>query len=372
MRRPSIRNRPTLQELNMSHRYFLSAITASIIVAVVCLGTVSVFGQGPSAAPRASASASKPYVPPRTADGQPDLSGYWTNSTYIPLERPKGVTKEFYTPEEMAKMERDAAAREVLLSQPGTPSDVHYDEAQFGLTRSQIKFARSLRTSLIFDPPDGRMPPTTAEAEKRNAEIAAARKARGGPLDSVQNMAFDDRCIMMVGNQPPIFHPGYLTNYQIIQTPGWVTILNERLHDARIIPLDGRPFPSPKVRGLTGISRGRWEGNTLVVETRNSDGKVQAAVSGPMSNQLIVGASPDMRIIERFTRIDAETIQYRFTIEDERTWERPWSGEMPFVRMDPQGPMFEMACHEGNRAPGNMLSVARHQERMAAGKKGSN
>ena len=241
------------------------------------VATVPAAGQAPSTA-KTNGAAAKAYTPPRTPDGQPDLSGYWTNSTHTPLERPKGVTKEFYTPEEMKEMaaaERRAAARET-----GSARDVHYDNEQFGLEKGQATFARNLRTSLIVDPPDGRIPPQIPEAVKRNAAIAAARKLRGGELDAVQNMGYDDRCIIMAGNAPPIFNPGYLANYQIIQSPGYVTILAERLHDARIIPLDGRPFPPSNVRSWKGISRGRWEGNTLVVETRNSNGRVQEAAAG--------------------------------------------------------------------------------------------
>ena len=335
------------------------------------VATMPAAGQAPSTA-KTNGVAAKAYTPPRTPDGQPDLSGYWTSATYTPLGRPKNVTKEFYTPEEVAAVEQRAAAFEAELTVPGTQSDVHYDDRQFGFAKSQSTLARNLRTSLIVDPPDGRIPPQIAEAVKRNAAIAEARKLRGGELDAVQNMDYDDRCIIMVGAAPPIFNPGYLPNYQIIQSPGYVTILVERLHDARIIPLDGRPFPPSTVRSWKGISRGHWEGNTLVVETRNSNGKVQSAAVGPnrqdpeLGPGSIVGATENMRVIERFTRVDANTMTYRFTLEDEKTWARPWTAELPFMKMDSQGPFFEMACHEGNHGLLNMLSVARHQEKLAA------
>ena len=358
----------------MTHRS-LTVAGVTALLAILALTAVPLAGQAPAPAAK-NGGATKAYVQPKTADGQPDLSGYWTVSRYIPFERPKNVTKDFYTPEEMAKIEKDEAAIEEnhREAKPGDPEDVHYDRTQFGLTRSQIRFARNLRTALIFDPRDGRIPPQTAEAQKRNAELAAARKRRGD-LDSVQTMAFDDRCVMMPGHQPPIFHSGYFPNYQIIQSPGYVTILSERLHDARIIPLDGRPFSPSSVRSWTGISRGHWEGNTLVVETRNTNGKIQAAASGPMSQQAVVGASEQLRVIERFTRLRDDAIEYKFTVEDPKTWERPFSGEVPFVKMEIQGPFFEHACHEGNRAPANMLSVARFQEKKAAeaaAKKSSN
>jgi hypothetical protein len=334
-----------------------AAVTATLALAA----TVPAAGQTPSTA-KTNGGAAKAYTPPRTPDGQPDLSGYWTNSTLTPLERPKGVTKEFYTQQdldEIAAEVKRAAARET-----GSARDVHYDNEQFGLEKGQTTVVKNLRTSLIVDPPDGRIPPQIPEAVKRNAAIAAARKLRGAQFDKVQNMSYSNRCIIMTGNAPPMLDAGYLSNYQIIQSPGYVTILMERMHDARIIPLDARPFPPSNVRTWRGMSRGHWEGNTLVVETRNSNGRVQEAAVGP--NGPINGATENLRVTERFTRTDAGSMSYRFTLEDEKTWERPWTAEMPFVKMDSEGPFFEHACHEGNRAPTNMLGVARYQEKVAA------
>jgi len=367
----------------MTHRFFLAGVPAALL-AVLSLATTAT-GQGPSDRP--TGAGAKPYSQARTVDGQPDISGYWTNSTYIPLQRPKGVTKEFYTPEEMAKMEQDAKAREDEQTVPGAANDVHYDDGQFGLARSQGTFASNLRTGLIVDPPDGRLPPQTEDAVKRNAAIAAtrvvgtpppgfsARDLTGGNLDSHRGIKIDTRCIMMAAVPPPLMTNSYLANYQIVQSPGYVTILVERLHDARIIPLDGRPFPSSKVRSWVGVSRGRWEGNTLVVETRNSNGRVQAAAQGIMAQQPFSGASEEMRITERFTRVAHNRIDYRFTVEDPRTWARSWTAAVPFERMEPQGPFFEHACHEGNYSITNMLTNARNAEKKAAEaaiKKGSN
>jgi hypothetical protein len=346
----------------MARRILVSlSAFAAMTAALALVATVPTAGQAPSAA-KTNGAATKAYTPPRTPDGQPDLSGYWTNSTLTPLERPKGVMKEFYTQQdldEIAAETKRAAARET-----GSARDVHYDNEQFGLEKGQTTVVKNLRTSLIVDPPDGRIPPQIPEAVKRNAAIAAARKLRGAQFDRVQNMSYSNRCIIMTGNAPPMLDAGYLSNYQIIQSPGYVTILMERMHDARIIPLDGRPFPPSNVRTWRGMSRGRWEGSTLVVETRNSNGKVQEAAVGP--NGPFNGATEDMRVTERFTRTDAGSMTYRFTLEDEKTWARPWTAEMPFVKMDPEGPFFEHACHEGNRAPTNMLGVARYQEKVAA------
>src|SRR6188472_1901770 len=216
----------------------------------------------PAPAAKAPAPTGKPYTPPKTPDGQPDLQGFWTNSTYVPLERPQGVTKEIYTPAEAEAAIKAAAEREAEQTEPGTTADVHYDFSQFGLDRSQSKFAASLRTSLIIDPPDGKIPALNAQGQKR----AAARKAAGGPYDSVQNMPIGSRCIIMGGSGPPMMNAGYNANYQIVQAPGYVMILTEMIHDARVIPLDNRSQASQGVRQWTGLSRGRWEGNTLVVE----------------------------------------------------------------------------------------------------------
>src|SRR5436190_11312466 len=277
----------------------------TVLIGIVVLAAIPIAGQ-------------KGYSTPRTPDGQPDLQGFWTNSTYTPLERPDGVTKEFYSPDEYAKIVRSAAEREGEQTEPGTIADVHYDFTQFGLDRSQSTWAQDPRTSLIVDPPDGKIPPLSTEGRKRAADRAAARKAMGSPTDAVQNLPVGTRCIIMAGSGPPLMSSGYNANYQIVQAPGQAMILTEMIHDARIIPLDGRPQLPQNLRQWVGSSRGRWEGDTLVVETSNFNGK------NPFQN-----ASEDMRVIERFTRLDVDTIDYRFTIEDEKTWARPWTASLP-------------------------------------------
>jgi hypothetical protein len=292
------------------------------------------------------------YKVPRTPDGRPDLQGFWSNSTYTPLERPKNITKEFYTPEELAEVEKRAAARESEQTTPGTVADVHYDFSQFALDRSQSTLARTLRTSLIVDPPDGRIPAMTSQGLKRAAERDELSK-RVGRWDSAEANQLDDRCIIMRGAGPPLMDAGYNSNYQIVQSPGYVMILTEMIHDVRIIPIDGRPSPHRNVRQWMGISRGRWEGDTLVVETANFNGK------NPFN-----GSSENMRVTERFTRVADDRLTYRFTIEDESTWTRPWSAEAPMVKT--QGPIFEHACHEGNYGLYNTLVGARLEEQRAA------
>ena len=342
-----------------------SLVSIGAVVLGIAVLSANIAGQAPAsaakAAPAAKPPAAKAYAPPKTPDGQPDLQGFWTNSTYVPFERPQGVTKEFYTPDEAEAAIKAAAAREAEQTEPGTAADVHYDFSQFGLDRSQSKFAYSLRTSLVVDPPDGKVPPVNAQGQKRAAERAAARKLAGGPYDAVQNMAIGSRCIIMGGAGPPMMNAGYNANYQIVQSPGYVMILTEMIHDVRVIPLDSRAQPPQDVRQWIGLSRGRWEGNTLVVETTNFNGK-----------NAFRGASENMKVTERFTRVADDVIDYKFTIEDPATWDRAWTADAPLARTE--GPIFEFACHETNYGIANILAGARAEEKQKAerAKKGSN
>ena len=238
----------------MSQRFVTS-------LAIVLLVTVSLAGQSSRSGLR--------HAQPT---GSRICRAIWTNTTYTPLERPKNVTKEFFTKEEAAEMEKRAAAEETAQTVPGTIADVHYDFTQFQLDRNQNAFATNLRTSLIVDPPDGRLPPLNAAGQKRAAERAEEAK-RVGRWDSAQSNQLDDRCVIFAGAGPPMLPQSYNGNYHILQAPGYVMILFEMAHDVRIIPLDGRPHLSPNVRQWMGDSRGRWEGDTLVVETTNFNGK---------------------------------------------------------------------------------------------------
>jgi hypothetical protein len=293
------------------------------------------------------------YKAPRTPDGQPDLQGFWTNSTYTPLERPDGVTKTHYTPEEAEAAIKLAIKRESAQTEPGTTADVHYDFSQFGLDRSQSLFVRNLRTSLIVDPPNGKIPPLTEEGKRRTAQRAEEQKKLGGRWDSAESNQLDDRCLIMAGPGPPMMDAGYNSNYQIVQSPGVVMILTEMIHDVRIIALDGRPQPDPRVRQWMGVSRGRWEGDTLVVETTNFNAK------NPFR-----GSDENLKVIERFTRLSDDTIEYKFTIDDPTMWTRPWSAESAMKKT--VGPIFEHACHEGNFGLYNTLVGARLEEKRQA------
>jgi hypothetical protein len=181
----------------------------------------------------------------------------------------------------------------------------------------------------------------------------------GGQYDQVQNMPIGSRCIIMGGAGPPLRNAGYNANYQIVQSPGYVMILTEMIHDVRIIPLGNRPQAASNLRQWVGVSRGRWEGNTLVVETTNFNGK------NPFQ-----GSSENLKVTERFTRIADDMIDYKYTIEDPATWDRPWTAEAPLAKTG--GPIFEFACHETNYGVANILAGARADEKAAAEKKGSN
>ena len=335
--------------MTMTQRSFMSTRVMTLAVAAAVVATVPVTGQEST------------YTAPRTPDGQPDLQGFWTNQTYTPLERPDGVTKEFYTAEEIAEIENGRAQREASQTTPNTIPDVHYDFTQFGLDRSQSGFARTMRTSLIVDPSDGRLPPVTAAAQQRAADRVAARERMGGRWGAAEANELDDRCIIMRGAGPPMLPTVYNSNYHIVQTPGYVMILVEMIHDARIIPLDERDHPSPKLRQWMGTSRGRWEGETLVVETANFNGKNPIPSA---TGRILPGSGDQMHVMERFTRVAEDRIMYKFTVEDLGTWSRPWTAEMPMQQT--RGPIFEHACHEGNYGLTNTLAGARLEEQQAA------
>ena len=290
----------------------------------------------------------KPAIP-RTPDGHPDLQGIWTSASVVPLERPASVTgKEFYTPQEAA----DNAKRVLGITsweRLGGQAPEHYNMSQYGLDLSQVKVASTLRTSLIIGP-EGRVPPYTPEAQKRNAARNAAN--RGHQFDGPENRPLQERCLIYSSEGPPMLPSAYNSNLQIVQDAGHVAILQEMIHSARIVPTDGSPHLSPRIRQWMGDSRGRWDGDTLVVDTTNFTDKTAFRNS-----------TADLHLVERFTRVDADTIIYEFTAEDPATWARPWTAQIPLVRIE--GPIFEFACHEGNLGIANTLSGARAAEKKA-------
>jgi hypothetical protein len=335
----------------MSHR--LTILSAAALG--MTLASLPVFAQQTAAAKPEAATTARNYTPPRTADGVPDLQGYWTNLTDVPLERPKELgTKELFTPEELAarkKREEEQAAKrlEGRQTEPGTQADVHYDLAQFGLDRSQASEGSSLRTSIVTGP-EGRIPPQLPEAQKRNAARAAYNRVH--QFDGPESRPLGERCLLWPSEGPPMLAPGYNSNLEIVQSPGYVVIEQEMIHDVRIIPTDGRPHLPSDVRQWLGDSRGHWEGNTLVVETTNFTDKTNFR-----------GSSENLKVIERFTRTADNTITYQFTVSDPSTWDQPWSGELPMTKIE--GPIYEYACQEGNYGMANNLSGARAQEAKA-------
>ena len=293
------------------------------------------------------------WSPPRTGDGHPDLQGYWTNDSYTPLERPdEAKGKEYFTPEEARAFLKGRVDR--LLGQ--SREDIHYDDALWQAENYDKQ--PQLRTSIIYDPPDGKLPPITAAARQREAARLQARKGVG-PADSVQVRTLAERCIAWGNVGPPMLPPAYNANFQILQSRDHVVLRHEMMHDVRLIALDARPVPGPAVQQLAGIARGRWEGDTLVVETTNFTSKTNFRGS-PQSTRQDIFAGETMRVVERFTLIDRDTIRYQFTVEDPSTWTRPWSGEAPMRRFE--GPIYEYGCHEGNYGLANILRAARVQE----------
>ena len=297
--------------------------------------------------------ASKPakgWTVPRTPDGRPDFQGYWTNDSFTPLERPADLAgKAFFTEQEAAAYLKKRTDQ--FLAQP--KNDIHYDDAIWQ-TENYTKDPNR-RTSLIVDPPDGKLPAETPEARKRAAEMGRARES----ADSAQGRSLAERCISWGTVGPPMIPPTYNANFQFLQSPDHVVIRHEMMHDVRLIALDGRAVPNPAVQQMAGIARGRWEGDTLVVETTNFTA-ITNFRGPPQSARQDIFASETLRVVERFTMTDRETIRYQFTAEDPSTWTRSWSGETPLRRFE--GPIYEYACHEGNYGLPNILRAARVQE----------
>jgi hypothetical protein len=285
--------------------------------------------------------------------GDPDLQGIWSNATITPLERPPELAgQEFFTEEEAAQYTRQTLDLTNRDRRDGTALedlDRAYNDFWWDSGTSVVK---TLRTSIIIDPPNGRIPPLTHEASKLAEERAEERRLHA--TDGPENMALTDRCIWRPSIGPPILPTAYNNNYQIVQSPGNVAILAEMMHAVRIIPLDNRPHLPATTRQWLGDSRGHWEGDTLVVETTNF---TKLTNFGESSDQL--------RVIERFRREDAYTLMYEFTIDDKRSFDRTWTGQTPMVKSD--GVIYEYACHEGNYAMSNVLAAARAEEASAAG-----
>jgi hypothetical protein len=337
------------------NRARLAPLAFATIVGGV-LSTALVVAQAPGAGPARAATASKKkYTPPRASDGHPDLTGVWSYATITPLERPADLAdKAFLTVEEAAAYEKhlleinnkDSRASDKTADVSSAYNDFWWDRG--------TKIVGTRRTSIITDPENGKLPPLTAEGQARATARAAARAARG-PADGPEDRNLAERCLVSLNAGPPIVPSAYNNNIQLFQTRGNIGIFNEMIHNNRIIPLDTRPALDPSVHQWMGDSRGRWEGDTLVIETRNF--RVESAFRG---------ASDALVVVERFTRIGPDELNYEFTLTDPHTWTQPWSGQLGMSKIDDK--LYEYACHEGNHAMFGMLSGARADEKAAAAK----
>ena len=337
---------------------------AAALVVVVAL-PVLVTAQAAKPAPRPAAAAAKNWTQPRTPWGDPDLHGTWNNATSTPLQRPGGVAgKEVLTTDDDVSEFAAGLAYDLTRDRRdgGAQVDVNRAYNEHWMDPKRLEITADRRTSLIIDPPDGRIPPLvplTREREQRKAaRDAATRRFNDGLPTSYFDGGMPMRCIIRT-DRPPYLPIIYNNTFQIFQSPGYVVINVEMIHSARIIPVDGRPHIGKSMNQWLGDSRGRWEGNTLVVETTNfrpDDGVVYG------------DADPEtFKLVERFTRVNERTINYTFTVEDPRTWTRPWTALIPWNKTDDL--LFEYACHEDNYDMVHLLSGARAREKEAAAKR---
>jgi hypothetical protein len=335
----------------MKNRLLSAALTA--VVAAMFVPVASVAQERVAKAPAK-------YQHPKTAWGHPDLQGVWNNVTGTPLQRPDNFKdKSSLTPEEAADFERQAIDRAVQSD--ATPTQQQSEGARTGYSPLiWFETSRALvdnRTSLITSPENGRFPELTPEAQKISERQAAERKT--SPADHPEDRGGFERCITrgLPGSMLPGF---YNHNYHILQTPTHVVIQVEMIHDARIIPIDGRAYVNSNIKQWLGDSRGRWEGNTLVVETRNL-----RSVDG--RNVGVFGTTEGGKVIERFTRLGPDVMDYQIIVEDLAWYTKPWTASIPMSKVE--GPLYEYACHEGNYGLPNILAGHRQEERQAAEKK---
>ena len=303
--------------------------------------------------------------PPATSWGAPDLGGVWDFRTITPLERPAALKdKPVLTAEEAAQFTRQSAeGRNADRRDGGAQRDVERAYNDFWWDWGE-SLTDDLRTSLIVDPPDGRIPDRTVAAQERaraarqhGIRPVRARVLIGSPAHGPEDLGLSERCMLGFNSGPPILPSAYNNNVQIFQTPDHVVILSEMIHEARVVPLDGRPSLPDGMRQWMGDARGRWDGDTLVVESDNYTDKI-----GSFSTIVgSYGSGESLHLVERFTRLDADTLRYEFTVDDPSTFTAAFTAAIPMQRTD--APLFEYACHEGNYGMTNLLTGARVQER---------
>ena len=333
----------------MRRRFLVSPGALIIAIAVLTLASAAYLaGQAPKASGTSKAI-------PRTSDGKPDLQGIWDFRTLTPLERPSELAgKQVLTDEEAADFERkrqqeqDKDNREATArgNINGAPTTADVERAYNDFWWDYGKKLGTKRSSLIVDPADGRIPALTKEGQERSA---ARRAARERPAIGPEDRGVGERCILGFNSGPPMLPSAYNNNVQIFQTSQNVVLLNEMVHNARVVPLDGRPHIARNVRQWVGDSRGRWDGDTLVIETINFLGETA-----------FPNSSSNLRLTERFTRVSQDVLLYEFTVNDPTTWTKPWTAQVPMTKTTQ--PLFEYACHEGNYGMTNLLSAARAVE----------
>ena len=341
----------------MSNRSWVPFSALAAVMAIALSAPTFLAAQATSPAKPAE---KKTWTPARTPDGQPDISGYWTSLSFTPMERPAKYKGEFLTKEEMAEVYKSGVQHTYEFTFANSAETPVYDATVYALGAWQNGVQPNPRSSLIVDPPDGHFPPLTPEAAK-------ARAGRARPADEAENgrvkadipadLGIGVRCLSFGG--PPILPGAYNSNSHIIQGEGYVLIEYEWDSEARLIPLDGSPHLSANIHPWHGDSRGHWDGDTLVVETTNFR---------PGATYLDTNAKT-LKITEYFRRTDANTIEYKFTIDDPTTWTKPWSAIVPLSHVS--GPMFEYACTEGNNGLVNIMAGARAAEKAAAKEKGT-
>jgi hypothetical protein len=340
----------------MRRRYRGSLVALAASIAITSIASTGIGGQAQSSAKTNTG------MPTRTPWGEPDLQGIWTIETVTPLERPQEFAgKEFLTEQEAAAFEAQTVASRVDVppraGDPGTYNQFWFDRG--------TKVVQTRRTSLIVDPPDGRIP-WSSEGQASRKRLAQRPQ---GPFDSWVDLDTGERCLTDGLAMVPLQQ--YNMNYHVLQSPGYLVIQHEMFHDFRIIPTDGRPHAGIGIRQWLGDARGRWEGNTLVVETTNFADKTHYRWSAPWR-----ASRPTLRLVERFTRVDADTIDYRVTIEDPAMFARPWTAAVPMSKNQAErgvtrGRLYEYACHEGNHSMINVLSGARAAEKASVSATGN-
>ena len=339
----------------------------SMALLAVVVMPLPVAGQTPATAAKTAPAAktTKPYTQPKTPWGDPDLQGIWNNATSTPMQRPATVgEKGVLTPQEADQFAEELAENLNRDRRDGGPeADVARAYNEHWMDARRLEAVKDRRTSLITDPPNGRIPPlvplTPERIKARDARAAAGAAFLAGAPTDPEETAPPFRCIIRT-DLVPYLPTIYNNDFQIFQSPGYVVIGPEMIHSARVIPLDNRPHLNKNLKQWLGDSRGHWEGNSLVVETtnfRNDDGGVY------------LNAAPEtFKITERFTRVDAKTINYEFRVEDPKTWTKPWTAVIPWTRIDPEEQMYEYACHEDNYDIVHFLSGARAREKKGEAK----